>query len=88
MSLVDHDSLTALTYDTKISFCFIHEVCKIFNVFRMRACVNIKESQNPFMVKFIKSLNSIIITILTGNDGLNAFIVLKREIIEFIKEIN
>lgn len=39
------------------------------------------------MVRFIKSLNFIFITLLTGNAILIVFFALKREIIEFIKKV-
>ena len=46
------------------------------------------EGQNFLMVKFIKSLDFINIKIITAKDVFIVFIVQRREIIDFIKEVS
>ena len=47
-----------------------------------------EEGQNTFMVKFIKSLDFINIKIITVKDIFIVFIVQRKEIIDFIKEVS
>ena len=47
-----------------------------------------EEGQNTFMVKFIKSLDFVNIKIITVKDIFIVFIVQRKEIIDFIKEVS
>ena len=47
-----------------------------------------EEGQNTFMVKFIKSLDFVNIKIITAKDIFIVFIVQRKEIIDFIKEVS
>ena len=47
-----------------------------------------EEGQNTFMVKFIKSLDFVNIKIITVKDIFIVFIVQRKEIIDFVKEVS
>ena len=82
-----HNSWFTNSFYIKINFRFITEILKIFNIFRKITFFNIEEGQNTFLVKFIKNLDFINIKIITVKDIFIVFIVQRRKIIDFVKEV-
>ena len=82
------NSVIGIPLHQKINFCFIYHIFKFFNIFRKRASFNRQAVQSIFIVPIIKTLNFIHVTVLAVNYIFSVFILLRKKIAEFIKEVN